>query len=133
MKIVACVAANGFSIPPLFILPGQRLNRATMGQCSVTGSTATVASKGFVNSNIFIKWLDNFSSNVPSHVKRHIALVYNGYVRHYNTDIVEKLIELRIILVLLPSNSNHLIQPLDILVFKPFKTELNSSLSQVNN
>ena len=130
MKIVACVAANGFSIPPLFILPGQRLNRATMGQCSVTGSTATVASKGFVNSNIFIKWLDNFSSNVPSHVKRHIALVYNGYGSHYNTDIVEKAIGLRIILVLLPSNSTHHIQPLDISVLKPFKTELKHQIEK---
>ena len=83
-----------------------------------------------MNSNIFIKWLDHFSSNVPSHVKRHIALVYNGYGSHYKTDVVEKLIKIMFILVLLPSNSTHLIQPLDILVFKPFKTELKHQMEK---
>ena len=76
-----------------------------------------------MNSNIFIKWLDHFSSNLPSHVKRPIVLVYDGYGIHYNMDIVKKLIRLRIILVLLPFNSTRLIQTLDISEFKPFKTE----------
>ena len=110
MTIVACVSANGFSFPPLFTLPGQRFNRATIEQCSITGSTATVAHKGFMNSNIFIKWLDHFISNVPSHVKRPIVLVYDGYSSHYNTDIVEKVINFIIILVPLPSNYTHLVQ-----------------------
>ena len=83
-----------------------------------------------MNSNIFIKWLDRFSSNVPSHVKRRIALVYYNYGIHSNTDIVEKLIKLKIILVLMPSNSTHLIQPLDISVFKPFKTELKHQIEK---
>ena len=83
-----------------------------------------------MNSNIFIKWLDRFSSNVPSHVKRLIALVYYNYGIHSNTDIVEKLIKLRIILVLLRSNSTHLIQPLDVSVFKPFKMELKHQIEK---
>ena len=83
-----------------------------------------------MNSNIFIKWLDNFSSNMRSHVKRPIALVYDGYCRHYNTDILEKLIELRIISALLSSNCTHLIQPLEISVFKPFKTELKHQIEK---
>ena len=123
MTIVACVAANRFSAPPIFILPGKLLNRITMYQCSITGITSTVAPKGLMNFNIFIKWLDHFSSNVPRHVKRPIVLVYDGYVGHYNTDIKEKAIKLRIILILLPSNSTHIIQPLYISAFKPFKTE----------
>ena len=45
MTVVAFVSANGFPVTPLFILPGQLLNRSTMDQCSVTGSTAKVAPK----------------------------------------------------------------------------------------
>ena len=40
MTIVACVAANVLSIPPLFIIPGQQLNRTIMDQFSITGVTA---------------------------------------------------------------------------------------------
>ena len=75
MTIVVCVAANGFYLPSLFILPGQRLNRATMEQFSINVITATVDTKGFMNSNMFIKWLDHFSSNVPSHVNWTVVLV----------------------------------------------------------
>ena len=130
MTIVVCVAAYRFSIHPPFIIPGQRLNCATMDQCSITGITATVAHKGFISSNIFIKWLDHFSSNLPSHVKRPIFLVFGGCDSHYNTDIVEKLIKLRIILVFLPFNSTDLIQPLEILVFKLFNTELKRQIEK---
>ena len=113
MTIVDCVSSNGFPVPPLFVLLCQQLNHASIYHCSITIITETVDTKGLTNSNIFIKWLDHFSSNVLSHVGRPIALVYNDYGSHYNTDHVEKLIELRIILVLLPSNSTHLIQPLN--------------------
>ena len=123
MTIVACVSSIGFTVTPLFVLLCQQLNHSSIDHCSITIITETVDTKGLMNSNIFIKWLDHFSSNVLSHVGRPIALVYNGYGSQYNTDHVEKWIELRIILVLLPSNSTHLIQPLDISVFKPFKTE----------
>ena len=58
MTIVACVSANGFYVPPLFIIPDQRLNSAIMDQCSINASTVTVSTKGFMNSNIFIKLLD---------------------------------------------------------------------------
>ena len=92
MKIVTCVADNGFYDPPLFILPGQQLYFSTMDQCSITGRTATVSPKGFMNSNIFIKSLDHFSSNVPRHVKLPIAFVYNVHSIHYNSDKVEKAI-----------------------------------------
>ena len=84
-----------------------------------------------MNSNTFIKWLDHFSLNFPSHVKRPIVIVYNVYVSHYDTDIVEKLIGLRIILALLPSNSTNLIKPLDISVFKPFRMELKDQIKKV--
>ena len=40
MTIVACVAANVLSIPPLFIIPGQQLNRTIMDQFYITGVTA---------------------------------------------------------------------------------------------
>ena len=88
ITIVACIAANGFSVPPLFILPGQRLNRATTEQCSITGNTATVSPKGFMKSKFVIKLLD--LANVPGHVNRPIVLVYYNYGIHYSMGIVEK-------------------------------------------
>jgi hypothetical protein len=72
--------------------------------------------------------MEHFERTVPADAKRPLLLVYDGYGSHYNDDIVKKAIQLRIILVLLPENATHLIQPLDICVFKPFKTILKQTM-----
>jgi DDE superfamily endonuclease len=72
----------------------------------------------------------SFDSAVLETIKRPLILVYDGYSSHFNEDIVTKAISLNIILVLLPSNATHLMQPLDIAVFKPFKTIMKRILDQ---
>jgi hypothetical protein len=68
--------------------------------------------------------LDHFSKSIPDTVKRPVVLIYDGYGSHYNEEIVSRAIQLKIILVLLPANATHILQPLDVAVFKPFKTTL---------
>ena len=67
-----------------------------------------------MNSTLFLKWIELFANYVPDSVTRLFELVYDGYSGHYNDDIVAKAIELKIIMVPLPANFTHLIQPLDI-------------------
>ena len=135
LTIAACVSGIGFVVPPLFIVPGKRLNRDLMDACEIHGSTICTAPKGFMNSSVFLRWLEHFERTVPGSVKRPLVLVYDGYGSHYNDEIVAKAIQLQIILVLLPANSTHLIQPLDISVFKPFKTVLKREVDSfmINN
>ena len=127
--VVAC-AANGYVVPPLFIVPGHCLNCDVMDKCSVEGSIITTTPKGFMNASVFLKWLVHFEDLVPLRTKRLIVLVYDGYGSHYNDAIIEKAIEIGVILVLLPANATHLIQPLDIAVFKPFKTVLKRQMEK---
>jgi DDE superfamily endonuclease len=70
------------------------------------------------------------SFNFTETTKRSLILVYGGYRSDFNEDIVTKAISLYIILGLLPSNASHLVQPLDIAVFKPFKSIMKRHLDQ---
>jgi hypothetical protein len=81
-----------------------------------------------MTSAIFLRWLDHFASSLPPGTKRQVMLVYDGYGDHYNDEIVSKSIEVGVILVLLPANATHLVQPLDVSVFKPFKTVLKRQI-----
>jgi len=83
LTITACVAATGFVVPPLSVVPRQRLNRDKMDKCEVLESTVSVVNKGFMNSALFIKWLEHFERNVLGSV-----LVYDGYGSHHSDDIV---------------------------------------------
>ena len=60
--------------------------------------------------------------SVPDILNQLLVLVYNGFIGHYKSEIVAQAVKLKIILVLLPYNSNNLIQTLDISVFKKFKS-----------
>ena len=74
-----------------------------MDACDIPGGVVTTSSKGFMNSSIFLKWLQHFESNIPVTVKRPVLLVYDGYGSHYNEEIIQKAVELKIILVFVTS------------------------------
>ena len=57
-------------------------------------------------------------------------LVYDEYSSQYNDEIVEKSIEIYIILLLLLDNDNNLIQPLGISVFNTFKMILKLTMDK---
>ena len=70
-------------------------------------STVSIASKGFMTAKLFLKWLEHFEHEVPGTVKRPLVLVYDGYGSHYNDKIIQKAIEVNVILVLLSANITH--------------------------
>lgn len=130
VTVVGCGSATGFIIPPLFITEGARVNRDLLDSCGVEGSRVTVSTKGFITAALFLQWLDHLSNSIPDTVKRPVVLIYDGYGSHYSEDIVSRAIQLKIILVLLPANATHILQPLDVAVFKPFKTTLKHHFEQ---
>nr|CCA28270.1 AlNc14C1922G13103 [Albugo laibachii Nc14] len=68
LSFVVAVAACGFAVPPLFIVPGMRLPRKILNECTVEGAAITTAAKDFINGDKFLKWIDHFASSVPASV-----------------------------------------------------------------
>jgi hypothetical protein len=97
LTIVAAASARGHVLPPVFIVPGQRLSRDVLDECDVEGAKITTAPKGFVNQFLFMSWLDHFTKSIPLHVVRPILLVCDGCSSHYNPDIAAKAASLRVI------------------------------------
>ena len=60
LTIVACVGVDSFVVPPMFIIPEQRLNLNVMDGCFIENSTISVASKDFMTAKFFLKWLVYF-------------------------------------------------------------------------
>ncbi|OQR87504.1 hypothetical protein ACHHYP_08712 [Achlya hypogyna] len=129
MSIVASASASGDVMPPLFILPGQRVDESTAAACSVQDARITTSTSGFINADIFLAWLAMFSESVPATVVRPVILVCDGYLSHFSHDnIMATLEQLGVLLVCLPANATHLVQPLDVAVFAPFKKFLRKSI-----
>ena len=68
MTFFVCVSAAKSVAPPLLILPGKRLNRDVFEGCDIEGTNITIALKNFINSALFLSWLELFANSVPDSV-----------------------------------------------------------------
>ena len=120
LSLVAACSASGHIVPPTFILPDSRVKRDVLNNCAVEGATITTTESGFINEKIFLQWIQAFSRFIPGTVKRPIVLTFDGFSSHVSSNVVTTALELQILLVCLPPNATHLLQPLDIAVFSTF-------------
>ncbi|TYZ61066.1 hypothetical protein PybrP1_006066 [[Pythium] brassicae (nom. inval.)] len=129
LTLVACGSASGELLPPLFIVPGKRLNRDVLAAADFPGARVTTADAGFMTTAIMREWLVAFAADVPTPVRRPLILVLDGASFHMDEsiDIVAEQVGVRI--VQLPPNSSHLYQPLDVAVFRGVKQALKTEIS----
>ena len=122
--ILASGSASGHALPPMIIFPHQRVSLDLMsGAPADTLFTGTTL--GWINSVVFFKWFKFFVSQIPP--KRPVLLLYDGHASHISTDVIEYAHLHHIEIMCLPAHSSHLLQPLDVAVFKPLKTHFNEA------
>ncbi|RHY66396.1 hypothetical protein DYB38_001876 [Aphanomyces astaci] len=129
VTIVACVGADGRKLPPLFVLPGQCVSTATCDSLTIPGAAVTTSEKGWTNSFICRKWLSMLDANIPSRTQRPILLIMDGCSSHFSEFIYAEAKALNILLQFLPANVTHLLQPLDVTVFRPFKQAIRHAVA----
>ncbi|KAJ0398588.1 hypothetical protein P43SY_003194 [Pythium insidiosum] len=133
LSLVACASAAGFVVPPLFVLPGERVNRTLLDECSIPDATITTTTSGFVKKNaaLVASWLTWFAASVPATVRRPLVLIMDGYRCHYSVEMVETATKAGVILLSLPANATHLLQPLDVSVFSAFKKKISLGVKRL--
>ena len=123
MTIMVCSNALGYSIPNLYIFTGVRVREDYVGDCE-QGAKMAMQENGWITEEIFLGWLDHFRESVPRGVSqefKHLLLV-DGHKTHMTLVVVTKAACLGIDIALLPPHTTHRLQPLDVAVFKSFKT-----------
>lgn len=76
---------------------------------------------GYINTELFMDWLNNYF--IPRKPAGKNLLIFNGHSSHMNTaELLQAVQNNEIIILCLPSHTTHYLQPLDRVVFKPFKT-----------
>ena len=78
------------------------------------------AVSGWSNSELYLKWLNFFVDNIPP--TRPILLIQDGHSSHMSIEAIEYSKVNGIFILCLPSHTSHILQPLDIEVFKSFKS-----------
>jgi hypothetical protein len=90
------------------------------------GSKFTILENGWVTCDIFLDFFKNhFLTNVT---ERPAILLYDGHATHIIAGIIKIARESNVHLFVLPPHSSHMLQPLDVAAFSPFKQQLNSEI-----
>ena len=128
VSALCCVNAAGNSIPPMIIYSGGFPG----GAYSRNGHINALYGKspsGFVNSELFLNWFEKiFLVHTPPKTTR--LLLLDGHASHLSIGLIDKAIENSVILLCLPPHTTHMLQPLDVAVYRSLKNELNQLVSQ---
>lgn len=122
LTVLCNINAGGKVAPTLIVFPGQRLPSPL--KLSVPEEWAVSCSEsGWINGevffeyfeNIFYKWVQNQNIAFP------IIVFIDGHKSHMAYHLSEFCSKNKVVLVSLPPNCTHVIQPLDVAVFHPVK------------
>ena len=128
---IACVNAEGWSIPPFLIVKGQYhlANWYTKGDLPLDWAVKTT-SNGWTNNETGLQWLKHFDSYTAPRARGvYRMLVLDGHESHESVEFHNYCKHHNIVPICLPPHSSHLTQPLDIGCFSVLKRVYGGQIS----
>ena len=119
---VMCMSAAGQFVPPMLVFPRKNM-KAELLDDGPPGTIAACHPSGWIQAEIFTKWLAHFISVVKPSVSEPVLLVLDGHYSHTrNLEVIDMARESGVGIICLPPHSTHMMQPLDVSFMSPFKT-----------
>lgn len=116
------INGNGEVLPPLVVLPGQLHLKGWINNELDGDTLVAVSDSGYTNDEISLAWLkhfDKFSAKGQTGAWRLLLLDNHG--SHATKEFLGYGDDHRILLYFLPPHATHVLQPLDVVVFQPYK------------
>lgn len=118
---VCCVSASGIYVPPALIFPRKRL-KDELYLNAPPGTLKLISDSGFINTNLFYKWIKHFKSFTSPTAASPVLLILDNHSSHRDLQVIQYCRENHIDLLSLPPHASHRLQPLDVGFFGPLKT-----------
>lgn len=122
ITVLVNVSASGEVPPPLIVFAGQRFPPAP--KLNVPNDWAISKSEsGWINGEIFFEYFVNYFYPwlVQKKVSFPVIVFLDGHKSHLTYHLSKFCSERDIVLIALPANCTHVMQPLDVAVFRPVK------------
>ena len=88
------------------------------------GTRFLCSESGWITQELYILWFHFFLSCIPP--TQPVLLIEDGHSSHISIDVIKLARENSVHILCLPSHTTHLLQPLDVGVFKSFKSHYNN-------
>lgn len=121
VTVVCALSATGIYVPPMFIYPRQRI-KSSLKIGGLPGALYECSKSGWINEELFTKWLHHFAKNIGAHKQNPALLILDNHCSHQSLDAYEFCRENGIHLLSLPPHTSHKMQPLDVTFYGPLKS-----------
>ena len=118
--VLSCVSASGYVLPPMIIYPRKKSVPESLKGIAIPGTLFKNGESGWINGQLFIEWFQFFLQHIPP--VRPVLLLQDGHASYISIDLIELARANEVHLPCLPLHTTHILQPLDVGVFKSFKT-----------
>jgi len=123
VTVCETISGDGTALLPMIIIPGVIHQEASYTTTGIPDNYLVATSEtGYSNDELTIKWLlhlNSFSTEPQSGIYR--LSVLDGFGSHCTKQFIEYCDNHKIVVFCLPPHSRHLLQPLDVVVFQPYK------------
>nr|XP_047122943.1 uncharacterized protein LOC101235615 [Hydra vulgaris] len=117
--VLATISAAGRNFPPFILFAGKNLYKEWMTG-GPNGSLYGVTKNGWMETEVFTEYFNHLVLWLKDTPKP-VLLIFDGHISHISLETVKKAVENHITILCLPAHCSHLLQPLDVGVFRQVK------------
>ena len=123
ISAIEAVSADGEVLPAMLILAGIVHQEAWYRETGLEDDTLIAVSEtGYNNDELAMHWLRHFDRfSALRQIGAYRLLLFDGYESHGTREFLEYCEKKKIIPFCLPPHTTHLLQPLDVVLFQPYK------------
>ena len=129
--VLMCGSADGTSLGALVVYKGKNIYN-TWTENGPQNAFYACTESGWMKHTVFEKWFTTvFIKHInENNIRRPAVLMYDGHGSHLTYQTVISAMENHVIIIVLPPHTSHALQPLDVGLFKPLKTQCRKILLQ---
>lgn len=121
VTVVCALSATGIYVPPMFIFPRQRV-KPSLRTGGPPEAIYECSKSGWINEDLFLKWLQHFTTNIGAHIQNSALLILDNHSSHQSLSAFEFCRKNGIHILSLPPHTSHKMQPLDVTFYGPLKS-----------
>ena len=123
VSVCETISGDGVVLPPMIIVPGIIHQESWYTTTRIPDNYLVGTSEtGYNNDELTMKWLVHFEHFSAARLAgSHRLLLLDGFGSHCTKEFLDLCDLHKIIVFCLPAHSSHLLQPLDVVVFQPYK------------
>ena len=133
ITMVAAIVSDGTALPPTFIFQGKSVSHEMARATHNFDPTCGLAygASGWIERSIYHEILNHLIDILPAPETRgYKLLIVDGHESHISLYAAQLAIANKLDIVVMPSHTSHLVQPLDVGVFGPLKMLSSAAMTK---